>query len=142
MFLEISQNSQECIYARVSFLIKCLWHRCFLVNFAKFLRTPCFTEHFRWLLLPVCASYLRPKYNTILYIIYTILLILNCWQIIPVFLIEKKSLSFTRICASIPIKSKSSLQIIKIFLWSKHFSSFPSLPSTVANAYGLTSILK
>ena len=22
-----------------------LWHRCFLVNFAKFLRTPFFTEH-------------------------------------------------------------------------------------------------
>ena len=28
-----------------------LWRRCFLVNFAKFLRTPFFTEHLRWLLL-------------------------------------------------------------------------------------------
>ena len=28
-----------------------LWHRCFLVNFAKFLRTPFFREHLRWLLL-------------------------------------------------------------------------------------------
>ena len=44
MFLKISQNC-----ARVSFLIKLqawvlwkekLWHRCFPVNFAKFLRTP------------------------------------------------------------------------------------------------------
>ena len=28
-----------------------LWHRCFPVNFAKFLRIPCLTEHIRWLLL-------------------------------------------------------------------------------------------
>ena len=51
VFLEISQNSQENTYARVSFLIKLrpeacnfikkrLWHRCFPVNFVKFLRTP------------------------------------------------------------------------------------------------------
>ena len=39
-FLEISQNSQENAYARVSFLKKRLWHRCFPVNFSKFLRTP------------------------------------------------------------------------------------------------------
>ena len=32
-------------------LIKRLCHRCFPVNFAKFLRTPFFTEHFWWLLL-------------------------------------------------------------------------------------------
>ena len=37
-FLEISQNSQENTCARVSFLI--LWHRCFPVNFTKFLRAP------------------------------------------------------------------------------------------------------
>ena len=28
-----------------------LWHRCFPVNFAKFPRTPFFTEHLRWLFL-------------------------------------------------------------------------------------------
>ena len=28
-----------------------LWHRCFSVNFAKFLRTPFLTERLRWLLL-------------------------------------------------------------------------------------------
>ena len=28
-----------------------LWHRCFPVNFAKFLRTSFFTEHLWWLLL-------------------------------------------------------------------------------------------
>ena len=27
---------------------KNLWHRCFSVNFEKFLRTPFFTEHFWW----------------------------------------------------------------------------------------------
>ena len=42
MFLEISQNLQETTCARVSFLSllkERLWHRCFPVNFAKFLRT-------------------------------------------------------------------------------------------------------
>ena len=28
-----------------------LWHRCFLVNFARFLRTPFLTQHLGWLLL-------------------------------------------------------------------------------------------
>ena len=51
VLLKMSQNSQKHICARVSFLIKLqtsclqlywkkrLWHRCFPVNFAKFLRT-------------------------------------------------------------------------------------------------------
>ena len=34
----------------VSFL-KRLWHRCFPVNIATFLKTPFFTKHLRWLLL-------------------------------------------------------------------------------------------
>ena len=33
-------------------LKKILRHRCFPVNFAKFLRTSFFTEQFRWMLLP------------------------------------------------------------------------------------------
>ena len=53
VFLEISQNSQENTCARVSFfnkvaglrLKKQLWHRCFRVNFTKFLRTQFLTEH-------------------------------------------------------------------------------------------------
>ena len=32
-------------------LRKRLWHRCFPVNFAKFLRTPLLTENLLWLLL-------------------------------------------------------------------------------------------
>ena len=45
VFSEISQNSQENTYARVSFLIKFSWslqlrHWCFAVNTAKFLRIP------------------------------------------------------------------------------------------------------
>ena len=32
-------------------LKKRLWHKCFSVNFTKFLRTPLLTEHLRWLLL-------------------------------------------------------------------------------------------
>ena len=58
-----SKNSEESTCARVSFLIKLqaldsqfylkksLWHRCFPVNFVKFLRTQSFIQHLRWLLL-------------------------------------------------------------------------------------------
>ena len=58
LFLEISQNSRENtvpdlikLQAACNFIKKGLWHRCFPVNFAKFLKTLCFAEHFRWLLL-------------------------------------------------------------------------------------------
>ena len=62
VFLKISQNSQEKTCARVSFfnkvtglklatsLKKRLWHKCFPVNFAKFLTTY-FIEHLWWMLL-------------------------------------------------------------------------------------------
>ena len=49
VFLEISQNSLENPFAKVSFLVKKslfillkkrLWHKCFSLNFTKFLRTP------------------------------------------------------------------------------------------------------
>ena len=51
VFLEVSQNSQENTCVRDSFLIKLqtwpatllkkgLWHKCFPVNFARFLSTP------------------------------------------------------------------------------------------------------
>ena len=67
VFLEISQNSRKNTCVRVSFLTKLqarpatllkkrLWHRCFPVNFEKFLRTPFFTEHLRWLLLEITRS--------------------------------------------------------------------------------------
>ena len=38
------------------YLKKSLWHRCFPVKFAKFLRTPFLTETLRWLLLRVSTS--------------------------------------------------------------------------------------
>ena len=39
------------LQASVTWLKKILLHRSFPVNFAKFLRTPFYTEHVRWLLL-------------------------------------------------------------------------------------------
>ena len=44
-------------------LKKRLWHRCFLVNFVKFSRTPFFVEHVWWLLLDILekACYLLVK---------------------------------------------------------------------------------
>ena len=45
VFLEILQNSLK------KLLKKRLWHRCFPVNFAKFLGTPFPTKHLQWLVL-------------------------------------------------------------------------------------------
>ena len=42
-------------------LKKRLWHRCFPVNLAKFLRTPFLTEHLRWLLLPIFNVFVAIK---------------------------------------------------------------------------------
>ena len=59
LFLEISQNSQENICTRVSFSIKKrLCHRCFPVNFEKFLRTSFFIEH-------LCSLLLKNLWNII-----------------------------------------------------------------------------
>ena len=41
---------------RATLLRRRVWHRCFSVNFAKFLRTPFLTEHLRWMLLAVLES--------------------------------------------------------------------------------------
>ena len=72
VFLKISQNSQENIGARVSFLIKLqgaynfikkrLLHRYFPVNFAKGLRTPYFIEQLWW--LPLWVVYLKALKKT------------------------------------------------------------------------------
>ena len=46
IFLKIKLQTEAC-----NFIKKKLLHRCFSVNFAKFLRTPFLTEHLWWLLL-------------------------------------------------------------------------------------------
>ena len=44
-------------------LKKRLWHRCFPVNFVKFLRTPFLKEHLRWLLLVFITHCIAYKYR-------------------------------------------------------------------------------
>ena len=44
---------------QATLLKKRLWHRCFPVDFAKFLRTPFLTEQLRWLLLYVILKILN-----------------------------------------------------------------------------------
>ena len=48
-----------------------LWHRCFPVNFAKFLRTPFFTEHLKRLLLAfqIIKKLLKEGYNEGLFLL-------------------------------------------------------------------------
>ena len=78
VFLEILQNSKENNCARNSFfnkvaglrratlLKKSLWHWCFPVNFAKFLRTSFFKEHLRWLLLGAVSKATKPCHQKLL----------------------------------------------------------------------------
>ena len=44
-----------------NFIKKKLQHRCFPVNFVKFLRIPFFTEHLRWLILSFMRCNFEPK---------------------------------------------------------------------------------
>ena len=41
----------QSLFFKATLLIKRLWHRWFPMNFVKFLRTPFFIKHLRWLLL-------------------------------------------------------------------------------------------
>ena len=50
----------------VTLLKKRLWHRCFLVNFAIFLRAPIFIEHLWWLLLEYPSNYLHVDHHLFL----------------------------------------------------------------------------
>ena len=70
MLLEILENSQKNTCARVSFLIKLqaepatllkkrLWHRCFPVNFVKFLRTPFLQNTSRRLLVDLLQNLVK-----------------------------------------------------------------------------------
>ena len=47
----LAKFSRSCMPQPVTLLKKRLWHRCFPVNCAKFLRTRFLTEHLWWLLL-------------------------------------------------------------------------------------------
>ena len=48
------------------FLKKNLWHRCFPVSFAKFLKTPFSTEYLRWQLLNIIMKILWLQYGYLL----------------------------------------------------------------------------
>ena len=56
-----------------------LWHRCYSVNFAKFLRTPFFIEHLRWLLLPVDKRRFKSTMQTLEQCPWTLFKCLYCW---------------------------------------------------------------
>ena len=61
VFLKTSQNSQENTCARASFWIRC-FHRCFPVNFAKYLRTSFLQNISRRLFLGIIMRWLIFKF--------------------------------------------------------------------------------
>ena len=88
IFFPVSfQRKQGNYSGRVPFLITLqAWHRCFPVNFVKFLRTPFFTEHLWWRLVAtlfhscfVTIRYFTAKiFNMLQVICSTISMGLNC----------------------------------------------------------------
>ena len=56
------------ILGLVTLFKKRIWHGCFPVNFAKFLRTPFPTENLRWLLLIIVRHILEQKFDIIFFI--------------------------------------------------------------------------
>ena len=56
--------------ATATLLKKRLWHRCFSVNFVKFLRTLFLTEHLRWLLLRIGKKRVKHFYITFLRVLF------------------------------------------------------------------------
>ena len=54
---------------------KRLWHRCFPMNFAKFLRTPFFKEHLWRLLLLFTTRWCYTKFNIYYFVLYLFLVI-------------------------------------------------------------------
>ena len=53
----LSLNKREALGFRpVTLLKERFWHRCFFVNFTKFLKTLFFTEHLWWLLLDLSGN--------------------------------------------------------------------------------------
>ena len=68
VFLNVMQSSQQSTCSKVPFLlrsetllIKRFWHKNFLVNFPKVLRTVFIIEHVRWLLLKLLKDTHKEK---------------------------------------------------------------------------------
>ena len=70
----VQRSSVKKVFLEVSQLKKSLWHRCFPVNFAKFLRTLFSTDHLRWLLLylTICTSYFLVLHLVILFFLESV----------------------------------------------------------------------
>ena len=141
VFLKNSQNSQKNTCARVSFLIKLqasavfsrLWHRCFLVNFVKFLTTPFFIEHLRGLLLKFCKAQKEVFYacfinfvpQQVLNFVFVSLREINCIKIQTMSLVSK-SVYFSRgyLCyiyfdVIIRQRLKKKFRLVELFFQSR-----------------------
>ena len=116
-FLEISQNSQENTCARepATLLKKSLWHRCFPVNFTKFLRT------FFYRTSPVAASELYRGLWTVLWTMLTMLTIL--WTMLKSATFLKKRLwhrcfpvSFAKFLRTPFLQNTSGWLLLQMFI--------------------------
>ena len=136
VFLNISQNSQERICARVSFLIKFQasrpatslkkrpWNRCFPLNFAKFLRTLSLIKHLLFLCL--CLKNISLRYKN--------------FQPMLLWKLEGKSIKHVKkfILKKIPENSKEnfwSAVACKYVLLNKYGVSLPNFSKFLKNSF-------
>ena len=108
-------NVTEVVVQRPATLLKKrLWHRCFPVNFAKFLRAPILTKHLKWLFIKVGVS---PSKEIIFY---------------TLFFTSNTFISNARLkVAKNPTKAKQHLEA-ELLLFENYSHSSSKLPSKIS----------
>ena len=102
---------------RATLLKKRLWHRCFLVNFAKFFRTPFFMEHLFYRIPLVAASENASRFDDFLKVLKetvreSLLLFPNVMSIIQLLLINAAASVIPERAFSLTRKTKKLVESI------------------------------
>ena len=118
-FQKFRKNSQENTCVRVSFLMKLqasannlkkrLRHRCFPVNFATFLRTPFFTEHFWVTAFEFCSN-----------LLVKVVIFLKSSLLFNSFLFINKTLWFNNLKTRTAMYAKTSVLVICVEVIRSH----------------------
>ena len=91
-----------------------LWHRCFPMYFTKFLRTPFFIEHLRWLLFQKLISNLEK--NFVKTVILTKKLYDRCWPGFWIHLLFRFTLISKKCIFSLSMDIKTWWNLLSSFM--------------------------
>ena len=141
-FSKISLNSQENTCTRVSFLIKLkrLWHRCFIVNFTKFVRPPLVAaspnrDYLHCAVLKVLHAFQEKRDPKSRAMLFFLLNVPN--EIFKIFKMFENNMKFTRVAcwvqSKISNRAKNTILIMFLFchyccslLWWNYWKSLKS----------------